>query len=117
MRLPNWIEDRLYLWSKALFVRAITRGKNKDLKEIVNRAITDVEIVADDAFTNREAEIAIIEARLMRLYDPAQAFNEAVLRAIAAKKAKREELYAMSAHQQMAFDVQRESLTKALRSA
>lgn len=64
-------------------------------------AITDTIAAAHDG---RIREIDVIHERLMRVFDPAPAFNEAVTRAIEAKKNKLETAITMTPPQKFAFE-------------
>ncbi len=64
-------------------------------------AITDTIAATHDG---RIREIDVIHERLVRQFDPAPAFNEAVQRAIEDKKAKKEEAITMTPPQRFAFE-------------
>ncbi len=67
---------------------------------------------------NKMTETEILNARLVRQFDPAMAWNEAINRAIEAKKAAREEIVMMTSTQQAMFDrFQVPTTMKALRNA
>ncbi len=65
--------------------------------------------------SHRRIEAEIIEVRLMRRFDPAMAWSEAINRACAAKKIARESIF--SGGQKAAFEVQQETTHDILRRA
>lgn len=67
---------------------------------------------------NYVTEVEILNERLVRTFDPAMAWNEAINRAIEAKKAAREEIIEMTPPQQFMFkSLQVPATMKALASA
>lgn len=81
------------------------RPKREEALEFLIRrelaAITDTVAAMHDG---RIRETDVIHERLMRMFDPAPAFNEAVTRAIEAKKLKLESVATMTPPQRFAFE-------------
>ncbi len=74
-----------------------------DLEALARRELAA--IIASIAMfqQNKMTETEILNARLVRQFDPAMAWNEAINRAIVAKKALREEIVMMTSTQDQMF--------------
>jgi hypothetical protein len=90
----------------------------EDAEALARREIGAVIVSIAMFQQNKMSETEIINARLVRQFDPAMAWNEAINRAIVAKKAAREEIAMMTSTQQKMFEAfQVPTTMKALRSA
>lgn len=98
-------------------------AKTKALREAALEMMIRIEIkaIADTIASMHEHRIKesdILTERLTRMFDPAPAYNEAINRAIEAKKAKGEEIIELTGTQKWMFDnMQLPSLMSALRNA
>jgi hypothetical protein len=74
------------------------------LEMLIRREVAAIADTVATAHEGRIREIDVIHERLMRQFDPAPAFNEAVNRAIEAKKAKGEVAITMTPPQRFSFE-------------
>lgn len=79
--------------------------------ELVEDELASIETT----LSHRASEADVIEARLMRRFDPAMAWSEAINRACAAKKIARTSIF--TGYQEQAFAVQQETSLRALKNA
>lgn len=79
-------------------------AREAGLEMLIRREIAAIADTVAAAHEGRIREIDVIHERLMRQFDPAPAFNEAVMRAIEAKKAKLETVVTMTPPQKFAFE-------------
>lgn len=89
-----------------------------DAEALARRELAAVVVSIAMFQQNKMSETEIINARLVRQFDPAMAWNEAINRAIVSKKAAGEEIVMMTPTQQKMFEAfQVPTTMKALRSA
>ena len=100
----------IYNLVRKLFISMLAKRTDHD-KALISAELDSI----TDTLKRREFETDIIHARLMRRFDPAMAWNEAVNRACADKKLAREHIF--TGPQSMAFKVQQETVLKAVKSA
>lgn len=79
-------------------------AREAGLEMLIRREIAAVADTVAAAHEGRIREIDVIHERLMRVFDPAPAFNEAVGRAIEAKKTTMQAAVAMTPPQRFAFE-------------
>jgi hypothetical protein len=79
-------------------------AREAGLEMLIRRELAAITDTVAAMHEGRIREIDVIHERLMRLFDPALAFNEAVTRAIEAKKAKMETAVTMTPPQKFAFE-------------
>jgi hypothetical protein len=79
-------------------------AREEGLEMLIRRELAAIADTVAATHERRIREIDVIHERLMRLFDPAPAFNEAVLRAIEDKKAKLEEVSTMTPPQRFMFE-------------
>lgn len=97
--------------------------KTKALREAALEMMirTELAAIADNIASMHEHRIKesdILNERLVRMFDPALAYNEAINRAIEAKKAKGEQIKLLTPQQKWMFDnMQLPTLMSALRNA
>lgn len=104
---PNYLDLMQAIGTECL-VLALKTGAT-DIEPATAEALArrEVSAIAQSmaAFHNHyTTEVEILNERLVRQFDPALAWNEAINRAIAAKKAAKEEVVEMTTRQQMMFD-------------
>lgn len=118
---PN-TRDLMLAIGTELVVLALKEGST-DLPPAVAEMIArrEVSAIADSMqrfHSHYVTEVEILNERLVRIFDPALAWNEAVNRAIEAKKAAREEVVMLTPTQQFMFDkLQVPTTMKALSAA
>lgn len=78
-------------------------AREAGFEQLIRRELAAVGDSVATAHEGRIREIDIIHERLVRQFDPSMAFNEAMNRAIEAKKAKMEAIVHMTPAQQFAF--------------
>ena len=119
----RWLTKLLYPLARKIVVRKIT--DDAFYKEhVVDSEVAMIERVVAQELTKvgevlfaREIEGHLITALLTRRYDPSPIWNEAINRAIANKKAAKEDYFELSGAQKAAFERQQETGRKALRNA
>ncbi len=79
-------------------------AREEALEMLIRRELAAIADTVAAAHERRIREIDVIHERLMRVFDPAPAFNEAVQRAIEDKKAKLEEVSTMTQPQRFMFE-------------
>lgn len=133
---PNYTLNLMQAVGTELLVLALKNGplldeisgsdateETKALREAALEMMIRIEIkaIADTIASMHEHRIKesdILTERLTRMFDPALAYNEAINRAIEAKKAKGEEITQLTGRQKWMFDnMQLPSLMSALRNA
>jgi hypothetical protein len=118
---PNTLELMQAIGTE-LLVLALKEGAS-DLPPAVAEMVARREISAiGDSMSRLHhhfiTEVGILNERLVRIFDPAMAWNEAVNRAILAKQAAREEVIQMTPAQKFMFDsLQVPSTMKRLKEA
>lgn len=80
------------------------KDRGEALEMLIRRELAAIADTVAAMHENRIREIDVIHERLMRVFDPAPAFNEAVQRAIEAKKNKLETAVTMTPPQKFAFE-------------
>lgn len=97
---------------------ALASVPEDQVEALVRREVFAVADSIASFHQHKVTEVEILNARLVRQFDPAMAWNEAINRAIAAKKAKREEVIDLTPPQRFMFETYQVPTTmKALRSA
>lgn len=79
-------------------------AREAGLEMLIRRELAALTDTVAAAHEGRIREIDVIHERLMRMFDPSMAFNEAINRAIEAKKAKLETYSTMTPPQKFAFE-------------
>lgn len=79
-------------------------AREEALEFLIRRELAAITDTVASMHEHRIREIDVIHERLMRVFDPGPAFNEAVQRAIEAKKAKGEAAVMMTGTQKWMFD-------------
>jgi hypothetical protein len=115
--IVEWFAAVISRMALSAYIWSVARHKPEAFRDLIRAHAMDLEDACAKTSDHLEAERRIIEQKLMRRFDPSPIWNEAINRAIAAKKEAREPYLMMTGHQDRAFERQQESTRKALRNA
>lgn len=118
---PNAME-LLGIAGREMLVQALKANADDipsdEAETIARREISAISTSMAKFHQHQMTEVEILNERLLRQFDPAMAWNEAINRAIVAKRAAREEVIEFTPSQRMMFDkFQVPTTLRALRSA
>lgn len=86
-RLLNWYRERRFERSHGIMLAYLSRGKGTAFRLILDRELRAIVETAALTEDHRDAEVLLLEGKLMRRFDPSPIWNDAINRAIEGQEA------------------------------